>query len=156
MGDDEPTMTTDTLKAKWNEPCSDCGVHNPTSWRQHDTGCSTAKAERATAVRECMVGGCRTLVSDSGGNGEAVLCERHANQSPLAMEVERERTLPEVARPPVEQRPIVHQGEVAAVLFNDLRALFGRLQQLEAFEQHVMNAAKSPAAWLSLRQELAK
>jgi hypothetical protein len=65
-------------------------------------------------------------------------------------------TLPEVARPPVEQRPLVHHGEVAATLFNDLRALFGRLRQLEAFEQHVMNAAKSPAAWLSLRQELAK
>lgn len=52
------------------------------------------------------------------------------------------------------ERPVVHAGEVAATLFNDLALLFKRIQMADAFEAKVTEAAKSPAAWLLLREEL--
>lgn len=51
-------------------------------------------------------------------------------------------------------RPSVTEGAVAANLFNELRALFHRCQVADAFEAKVNAAAKSPAAWLLLREEL--
>lgn len=48
----------------------------------------------------------------------------------------------------------VPEGAVAASLFNELRALFTRCQMADAFESKVLEAAKSPAAWLLLREEL--
>lgn len=48
----------------------------------------------------------------------------------------------------------VPEGAVAASLFNELRALFTRCQMADTFEAKVLEAAKSPAAWLLLREEL--
>lgn len=53
----------------------------------------------------------------------------------------------------VRSKP-VPEGAVAANLFNELRALFTRCQMADAFEAKVFEAAKSPAAWLLLREEL--
>jgi hypothetical protein len=64
--------------------------------------------------------------------------------------------LGDVAKPPIEQRPIVHHGEVLGVLYGELTQLIREHQALKAFEARVVDAAKSPAAWLQLRQELAK
>lgn len=55
-------------------------------------------------------------------------------------------------KPP--ERPVVHAGEVAASLFNDLGLAFRRIQAADAFEARVMAAAKSPRDWLLLRDEL--
>lgn len=52
------------------------------------------------------------------------------------------------------ERPVVHAGEVAASLFNDLGLAFRRIQAADAFEARVMAAAKSPRDWLLLRDEL--
>lgn len=56
--------------------------------------------------------------------------------------------------PPPPERPVVHAGEVAATLFNDLGLVFRRIQAADAFEAKVVAAAKSPSAWLLLREEL--
>jgi hypothetical protein len=53
-------------------------------------------------------------------------------------------------------RPSVHVGEVLGVLYGELTQLIREHQALKAFEGRVVEAAKSPAAWLQLRQELAK
>lgn len=51
-------------------------------------------------------------------------------------------------------RPVVHQGEVLATLFGELQTVFRRVGMADAFEKKVTEAAKSPAAWLLLREEL--
>lgn len=55
---------------------------------------------------------------------------------------------------PDQRVKVVTEGAVAANLFNDLRQLFTRCQMADAFEKKVTDAAKSPAAWLLLREEL--
>lgn len=52
------------------------------------------------------------------------------------------------------ERPVVHAGEVAATLFNDLGLVFRRIQAADAFEAKVVAAAKSPRDWMLLREEL--
>lgn len=56
--------------------------------------------------------------------------------------------------PPVDARPLLRQGDVTATLFNELATVFRRIQMADAFEKKVTEAAKSPAAWLLLREEL--
>lgn len=56
--------------------------------------------------------------------------------------------------PPVDTRPTVREGAVAATLFNELGTIFRRIAMADAFEKKVTEAAKSPAAWLLLREEL--
>lgn len=56
--------------------------------------------------------------------------------------------------PPVDARPLLRQGDVTATLFNELGTIFRRIQMADAFEKKVTEAAKSPAAWLLLREEL--
>jgi hypothetical protein len=58
--------------------------------------------------------------------------------------------------PTPPQRPSVHHGEVLGVLYGELTQLIREHQALKAFEARVVDAAKSPAAWLALREELGK
>ena len=53
-----------------------------------------------------------------------------------------------------DQRPVLHAGDVTATLFNEFGTIFRRIQMADAFEKKVTEAAKSPAAWLLLREEL--
>ena len=61
------------------------------------------------------------------------------------------------AAPPAAPTPrAVNVGEVLGVLYNELTQLIREHQQLKGFEQRVVQAAKSPAAWLALREGLGK
>lgn len=60
------------------------------------------------------------------------------------------------AQPLQPERPIVRHGDVVPMVLNELTSLFRDLIALKQFEARVTEAAKSPAAWLQLRQELAK
>ena len=53
-----------------------------------------------------------------------------------------------------DARPPLRAGDVTATLFNELGTIFRRIQMADAFEKKVTEAAKSPAAWLLLREEL--
>ena len=53
-----------------------------------------------------------------------------------------------------DARPPLRAGDVTATLFNEFGAIFRRIQMADAFEKKVTEAAKSPAAWLLLREEL--
>ena len=59
-------------------------------------------------------------------------------------------------QPLAPARPPVHVGEVLGILYNELTQLIREHGQLKGFEQRVVQAAKSPAAWLALREELGK
>lgn len=52
------------------------------------------------------------------------------------------------------ERPIVRHGDVLATTYRELGMAFAAITRLEAFEAKVVEAAKSPSAWLALRAEL--
>lgn len=52
--------------------------------------------------------------------------------------------------------PVVRRGDVLLTLGHEIHLAATRLRALEAFEARVVAAAKSPAAWLALREELAQ
>ena len=51
-------------------------------------------------------------------------------------------------------RPAVKPGEVFMHLLNEMGIVVRRCNLADAFEKKVTEAAKSPAAWLLLREEL--
>lgn len=51
-------------------------------------------------------------------------------------------------------RQAVYEGSVLATVYKELHLFFGKLHRADAFEKKVTEAARSPAAWLLLREEL--
>lgn len=82
--------------------------------------------------------------------------EAHVKRQEEAMEggKYRESGGPVLGLPLPDTRPPVREGAVLATMFNELGTVFRRIQMADAFEKKVTEAAKSPAAWLLLREEL--
>jgi hypothetical protein len=99
---------------------------------------------------ECKVNNPTSWQQHDTGCG---VVKRQRDHEDAAQRLDAERRAHADALPP---RPFVHVGEVLGQFYNELTQLIREHQALKAFEARVVEAAKSPAAWLQLRQELAR
>ncbi len=111
--------------------------------------CKCAPFAREQAIRAAYVKGKQEAVAM--GNETCVDC---GVKLPIAWALTTCERCPPLVRS--TSRPTVHVGEVLGVLYNELTQLIREHGQLKGFEQRVVQAAKSPAAWLALREELGK
>lgn len=93
----------------------------------------------------CPVEGCNVGVLV--GNG--VYCRTHRH-------LEANGTNAPPAQPLAPEQPVIRYGNVLMTLGQEINIAAQQLAALKRFEQRVIEAAKSPAAWLALREELGK
>lgn len=109
----------------------------------------------AIDLRKCETPGCETTLDSSYAHPRCSYCISvgASKTEQAAQRLDAERRTHADGLPP---RPFVHHGEVLGQLYSELTQLIQGYQTLQKFEARVAEAAKSPAAWLQLRQELAK
>ena len=155
--------------------CIDCGISNATTWHQHDTGCTVAKALRGAevAAEEARV---PPPAAPYNPIQERVDYYRAKHYGKDVTEALTLIAIEEVNRQVAEShgqraseivegyeallassgRPLVRHGDVRARTYVELGQAFHRLQTLEAFSARVKAAAADAAEWSALRDEVRK
>lgn len=106
---------------------------------------------KATKIVDCIECGCKLPWAWSMARCET--CQRDylraADAAAARGDVMTEKPAP-------DEQPVIRYGNVLMTLGQEINIAAQQLAALKRFEQRVIEAAKSPAAWLALREELGK